>query len=563
MIHPCGEGPSAIVPLGGGVLIPSWSNHAIDYFPLHRQGAGYTSKRVEVVSGSEYFRPVAMAVGPTNEYFLTDWVFSSYEVHGRGRLWKLEVDRSSDWVQPLPEPINELARLAQQLREGNGTQSLEELLKYAKGRDPYLSDAALTAIAKSSGTWTIDFLTKLPASDRLWCLVALRRVDLKEEKWVRAVWLDHVPAIRFEALRWIADGVLTNFSADVEKLLQQQDLDFALFEAALATFNTLRGNPGAGVTDPEVLVQRLRDPASPTNIKSFALRLIPSTDKRLDVPLLRELLDRKSRPLSVEVVRTLSEKKSEAGLQILAAMATDESLDQELRADAIAGLEQPSDPQLLALLWRLAQSANRTLRHAALRSLRNTPTQAPLVQSIAERFPESKSLALATVSLKQSLVDRPQANETSLWLRRLESIPGAADPSVGRRLFHGSIGRCSQCHRHAGRGNVVGPELTYISQQGDRESLLRSILEPNRDVAPQYFSTALQLADGNIFTGILLRSSSTEVFRDDKGKERVFQKKEIVDRKELKTSMMPSGLIEQMTDEEIRDLLAFLMSPNP
>ncbi len=126
------------------------------------------------------------------------------------------MDRSSDWVQPLPEPINELATLAQQLREGNGTQSLEELLKYAKGRDPYLSDAALTAIAKSSGTWTIDFLTKLPASDRLWCLVALRRVDLKEEKWVRAVWLDHVPAIRFEALRWIADGVLTSFSADVE-----------------------------------------------------------------------------------------------------------------------------------------------------------------------------------------------------------------------------------------------------------------------------------------------------------------------------------------------------------
>ncbi len=165
--------------------------------------------------------------------------------------------------------------------------------------------------------------------------------------------------------------------------------------------------------------------------------------------------------------------------------------------------------------------------------------------------------------LKAIVGRSPQANETSLWLRRLEAIPGTADPSVGRRLFHGSIGRCSQCHRHAGRGNVVGPELTYISRQGDRENLLRSILEPNRDVAPQYFSTALQLADGNIFTGILLRSSSTEVFRDDKGKERVFQKKEIVDRKELKTSMMPSGLIEQMTDEEIRDLLAFLMSPNP
>ncbi len=65
MIHPCGEGPSAIVQLGGGVLIPSWSNHAIEYFPLRRQGAGYKSERVEVIKGSEAFRPVGMAVGPT------------------------------------------------------------------------------------------------------------------------------------------------------------------------------------------------------------------------------------------------------------------------------------------------------------------------------------------------------------------------------------------------------------------------------------------------------------------------------------------------------------------
>ncbi len=44
MIHPCCEGPSAIVQLGGGVLVPSWSNHTIEYFPLHRRGAGYSSQ---------------------------------------------------------------------------------------------------------------------------------------------------------------------------------------------------------------------------------------------------------------------------------------------------------------------------------------------------------------------------------------------------------------------------------------------------------------------------------------------------------------------------------------
>ncbi|HRX55983.1 MAG TPA: hypothetical protein P5016_15830, partial [Verrucomicrobiales bacterium] len=66
------------------------------------------------------------------------------------------------------------------------------------------------------------------------------------------------------------------------------------------------------------------------------------------------------------------------------------------------------------------------------------------------------------------------------------------------------------------------------------------------------------LADGSDFLGILLRSSSTEVFRDISGKERTFQPADIVERTELKTSLMPPGLVTMLTDGELRDLLAFL-----
>ena len=50
----------------------------------------------------------------------------------------------------------------------------------------------------------------------------------------------------------------------------------------------------------------------------------------------------------------------------------------------------------------------------------------------------------------------------------------------------------------------------------------------------------------------------TEVYRDLIGKERVFQKADIVQRTELKTSLMPPGLVASLTDQELRDLLAFL-----
>lgn len=563
MIHPCGEGPSAIVQLGGGVLIPSWSNHAIDYFPLQRKGAGYTSQRVEVLQGSEYFRPVGMAQGPDGSFYVTDWVFSSYELHQRGRLWKLEIDESaSPWLKPDPEPMNAEAQFAQQLRDGKVKPVLTQLMEYARSADPYLSDAALTAMARMSVDWTPATLQAMDAQDRLWALVALRRVDLNNEQWVRAVWNDADPRIRFEALRWIADGVLTSFTGEVEKMLRAPDIDYELFEAALATWNTLRGNPGAGVTDAAVLVERVTDPASPAKIRSYALRLAPATDKRLDVPLLGQLFSLRDRDLSVEVVRTLALKKSSDASALLAEIAGDPTNAIELRADAIAGLGQSAQQEQVPLLLALAADEEPSLRNEALRALRafalDDATRQELSQ-IRKRFADSAGLVAAALEPASLQRNRPELSDTAAWLERLAALPGKADPAAGRRIFHhASVGMCANCHRHTGRGNVVGPDLSLVSRQGDHVNLLRSILEPNRDVAPQYFATALELEDGSVFSGILLRSSSTEVFRDPSGKERVFQKSDIVQRKELKTSLMPTGLVAQMTDEELRDLLAFL-----
>ncbi|MCC6509474.1 MAG: c-type cytochrome, partial [Pirellulaceae bacterium] len=535
---------------------------------------GYTSNRVEVISGSEYFRPVAMAPVPANvpsssksayTFYVTDWVFSSYELHGRGRLWKLEIDKAP-WVKAEPEPRNAEALQAQQLRSGQSQADLPALFELARGKDPYLADAALTAIAKVSSAWTPESLLKLSAQDRLWALVALRRVDLSEEKWVRAIWRDQDPAIRFEALRWIADGVLTSFKDDVQQLLKASDIDYELFEAALATWNTLNGNPGAGVTDPEVLSERVNDPAAPANIKSFALRLVPANHKKIDVPLLKQLFAVGDRSLSIEVVRTLGAKKSPDALVMLSEIANNQSLDAELRADALAGLAQATQSEHVSLLLAMASQSNRTLRHEALRGLRGTTIDASArekLQSLAQQFPESAELVTAVLEPASLQTGRPLPTDTAAWLKRLEALPGAADPAAGRRLFHqAGIGQCANCHRHSGRGNVVGPDLSLVARQGDRANILRSLLEPNRDVAPQYFATALELTDGSIFTGILLRSSSVDVYRDATGKERVFQKSDVVQRKELKTSMMPTGLVSQLCDHDLRDLLAFLTGSN-
>ncbi|MFG0262350.1 MAG: PVC-type heme-binding CxxCH protein, partial [Novipirellula sp. JB048] len=61
MIHPSGEAPCGILPLGRGMLIPSWGDHRIDFFPLKPHGASYTGEQVTLLRGSRYFRPTGIA----------------------------------------------------------------------------------------------------------------------------------------------------------------------------------------------------------------------------------------------------------------------------------------------------------------------------------------------------------------------------------------------------------------------------------------------------------------------------------------------------------------------
>jgi len=567
MVHSSGEGPCAVVELGGGVMIPSWSNHCIDYYPLTRRGAGFTAERIELVRGGEFFRPVCMTSGHDDTFYLTDWVFSAYAIHKRGRLWKLEIDRTAaPWIKPSAEPMNDDARLAKGLREGNEKLPQARLFELARSADSYLSDAALSALARESKSWTAETIRSLPARDRVWALVALRRVDLNDPRWIELLLNDVDPEVRFECLRWISDATLIRFKPDVERMLSQPDLDYRLFEAVLATWNTLRGWPTAGVTEPDVLFERITSPTTPARLKGFAIRLIPVSDKQLTTTLLRELLAQNDPLLSLEVVRTLVGRGDDESRNVLAGIVGDESRALNLRTEAVVGLTSSNRAEHRELLVKLVAGDKSVLRDESLRALRGSdlsPAERQAVTGVETRYPESKPSVRALLDPGSPAIGRPQPEDTVAWLDRLDKVPGKPDPDAGRRVFFSSrVALCSNCHRHSGRGNVVGPDLSLVNRQGDRRATLRSILEPSRDIAPQYIHTTLELTDGTAFNGILLRSSSVEVYRDANGNERTFKRDEIEDSRQSKASLMPSGLLNSLTDAELRDLLAFLMEPN-
>jgi putative heme-binding domain-containing protein len=353
------------------------------------------------------------------------------------------------------------------------------------------------------------------------------------------MWPENDPEIRFEALRWIADALWKDYLPEIQSMLDDPKLDYRLFEAALAAINTLQGKASQGVTDTKMLIDRITNPQTPPRIAAYALRLVPAGNEGLGLDALKVLLDQNNLELTQEVVRTLALRKDQESHKVLSQILKRESIQESIRLDALAGLIGTADDEIKGMIKQLAQDPSNPLGLEAQRVAR---------QSGWIPNPHVSDPSRSTTSVDQ-------------WLSRLDAIEGAPDSQAGRRIFfHVAGASCSQCHRYDGRGNVVGPDLSLISKQGSRREILASILEPNREVAPQFYTTLLQLADGTEFTGILLRSSSNEVYRNNYGQEVTFQKRDIENRKELRSSLMPSGLLDTLSDREIRDLLEFLVN---
>ena len=567
MLHSLAEAPCGIAPLGNGLIVPSWTDHRIDFYPLRPDGATFQTERISLILGGNHFRPTCITQQSPTVFFLTDWVFGSYQLHGRGRVWKLEIDpNNANWLGDMElETPSEAAQLANRLRRGTHGFSNPKLYQLIRSEDRFVSLAAIDALALQVHNITSKAADALSVQDRRSLLLAIRKALPDEKNWVDYFLRQNDQEIRFETLRWISDSGLASYAEQIKAILQDNTVDYRIFEAGLATLNTLSGSPEVGVVDSEMLLTRVQDTTAPKRSRAYALRLLDPHHKNFDLDLWQSLLAIKNTEMTAEVTRALVAKGTTAAKSQLLDIARNEDLELAIRGDAIAGLAQPDAPMIASLI-DLAESPKRVIREEALRSLRFTSLQDPQkerLRVIGKKHPNSIDLVNAALEPESIKSDRPEPANTEAWQKRLSAVEPPVDLDAGRRIFHhASVGTCVKCHRHLGRGSAVGPDLSAVSNIGDENRILRAILEPSRDVDPQYFPRTLLTTDGRVFTGIMLRDGGggNEYYRDSTGRERMFKTSDIVQRKELQTSMMPEGLIDTMTDRELRNLIAFMDS---
>lgn len=240
---------------------------------------------------------------------------------------------------------------------------------------------------------------------------------------------------------------------------------------------------------------------------------------------------------------------------------------------AISTLTHFSEPQIADDITANWSGFSPRVKSQAISVLLARPERAAvLLKAIQARKIEPTDL---TTAQARFLRNNRDANVRKLALQVLgsgksnsrQSVVEAFQPALGlvgnaaegRKIFES---HCVSCHRLGGVGFAVGPDLVSAKSNG-KEKLLVSILDPSREVAPQYMAFTIDTKDGESYVGILANESAGSVtVRQAYGKEDIIQRTNIKGMKSQEQSLMPEGLEAGLTKQDLANLLEYITTAN-
>jgi putative heme-binding domain-containing protein len=199
---------------------------------------------------------------------------------------------------------------------------------------------------------------------------------------------------------------------------------------------------------------------------------------------------------------------------------------------------------------------------------------AALLDAVESQHIPSADLTAFTARQLQSLGDaRLTARVRQLWgevrdtpaerTRQIETyrkrltpaVLAQADPVAGRQQFQKL---CANCHKLFGEGGTIGPDITG-SQRKNLDYLLENLLDPSAAVARDYQMDVLLTDSGRVITGLVVGESDAALTVQTVNERIVVPKAEIESRQKSPLSLMPDGMLQQLSTAQVRDLMAYLM----
>ena len=200
---------------------------------------------------------------------------------------------------------------------------------------------------------------------------------------------------------------------------------------------------------------------------------------------------------------------------------------------------------------------------------------AALLDAIERRRIAAKDLTPAHAQLIAQLSD-------PTLLARLESawgkVPRAGSPEKKKRIAEirgllpegdkGNAARgkpifkenCAVCHKLFGEGESIGPDLTG-AERGDLDFLMTSLVDPSSLVRKEYQAQTIALRDGRVLTGLVVEEDDRTLTLVDGNRQKTVVPRDAVEQaRPSDVSLMPEGLLDKLTEPQIRDLFRYIQS---
>jgi putative heme-binding domain-containing protein len=166
---------------------------------------------------------------------------------------------------------------------------------------------------------------------------------------------------------------------------------------------------------------------------------------------------------------------------------------------------------------------------------------------LAERLDKVWGVIRPTAKDKVALLAKYRTLATPLDLQK-------ADRAQGRAVYNKT---CANCHTLFDAGGKIGPDLTG-SQRTNPDYILGELLDPGAVVARDYQLSVIETSAGRIINGIVVQDTGQTVVVQTQNERITLAKADITEQRVLPQSMMPEGMLAQLSDTEIRNLLAYL-----
>lgn len=286
-----------------------------------------------------------------------------------------------------------------------------------------------------------------------------------------------------------------------------------------------------------LLAVAVRNPRSDYGVE--AMRAVIASGKR---DAIRKVIEGSDVEAARNCVEAVGNSRTREAPPLLATVVTEEGRDAAVRRQAVKSLAQTEEGGRVLLRLAEEQKLPESLKFAAASELSIAP------------WPDIQNRARELLPLGASLNSEPLPALAELVKRKGDAING-------EKVFNSPTAGCATCHQVKGRGIDFGPNLTEIGSKLAREALYESILDPNAGISFGYEAWSVELKSGDDLYGLMVSDTPQEVaIKSVGGIVTKCRPADIVRREKGKLSIMPSGLQQNMSTQDLVDLVEYLAS---